>query len=423
MKKNKGYKMNNIDSRRDFIKIVGLGSLVTLFPLQMNANTIPHVVIVGGGFSGATCAKYLKLWGGSSIDVTIVESNTTYTSPILSNLVLNGQKNTDDLSFNYQSHNVNYNINIVHKTVTAVNNTQKTITLSDSSTISYDKLVLAGGIDFTKVNNYDFAKVPHAWGSKEQIELLKTQIDTMVDGDDFIMSIPAAPYRCPPGPYERACVVADYLKNTKGFTNSKVIVLDANSDIIVEKDTFSSAFTSYGVDYKASCTIDSINDSTMEVTYTKNSVQNTIGGKVLNIIPNQKAASIVFTAGVNSGNFAPVNPLSYESIIKNNIYIIGDSQATAQPKAGHIGNSEAKICADAILRTLNSIALNSSPKTNSACYSPTSSNSASWLTAVFKYDTTSQSMVVAHSDAGASSTANYSKMFLWSGNLFSDTFG
>lgn len=414
--------MKTINSRRDFIKFVGLSSLASLTPTLLQGATIPHIVIVGGGFSGSTCAKYLKLWGGSSVDVTIIETNPLYTSPILSNLVLNGQKNTSNLAFNYQAHATKYKINVIHKTVSNVNSTSKTITLGDNTILSYDKLVLAAGIDFDKVSNYDITKVPHAWGSKEQIELLKTQIDTMVDGDDFIMSIPASPYRCPPGPYERACVVADYLKNTKGFTNSKVIVLDANSDIIVEKETFSSAFTSYGVDYKAGAIVTVVDDTTKSVTYTQNSVSNTLSGKVLNVIPNQKAASIVFTAGVNSGSFAPINPLSYESTIKNNIYIIGDSQATAQPKAGHIGNSEAKICADAILRTLNGIALNSAPKTNSACYSPTSSNSASWLTAVYKYDTNTQSMIKAYGESGASSTTNYNKMFLWSGNLFSDTF-
>ncbi len=414
--------MKNIDTRRDFIKFLGLSSLMAINPSLLKGATIPHIVIVGGGFSGATCAKYLKLWGGSSVDVTVVETNPTYTSPILSNLVLNGNKTTANLAFTYATLSNKYGINMIHSSVTNVDKTNKQLTLSNGSNLTYDKLVLASGIDFDKVSNYDITKVPHAWGPKDQIELLKTQIDTMVDGDDFIMTIPASPYRCPPGPYERACVVADYLKNTKGFSSSKVIVLDANANIIVEADTFGTAFTSYGVDYRPNSIVTAVDDSANSVTFTQSGTPTTISGKVLNVIPNQKAASIVFTAGVNSGNWAPVNPLSYESTIANNIYIIGDSQATAQPKAGHIGNSEAKICADAILRSLNNIALNQSPKTNSACYSPTSSNSASWLTAVYKYDSNTQSMVLANGAAGASTTTNYSKMFLWSGNLFSDTF-
>ena len=192
----------------------------------------------------------------------------------------------------------------------------------------------------------------------------------MVDGDTFTMTIPAAPYRCPPGPYERACVVADYLKNVKGFSNCKVNVLDANANITVEADTFGAKFAEYGVAYKPSTTVTEVDDETKTLTYTENSISKTLNSTVLNVIPKQKAASIVFTAEVNSGNWAPVNPLSYESIMANGIYIIGDSQGTGQPKAGHIGNSEAKVCADAILRTLNGVALYDSPKNKLSLLQP-----------------------------------------------------
>ena len=273
---------------------------------------------------------------------------------------------------------------------------------------------------------YDFTKVPHAWKAGEQTNLLKAQIDAMVDGDTFTMTIPAAPYRCPPGPYERACVVADYLKNVKGFTNCKVNVLDANPSITVEADTFGAKFSEYGVKYIPSATVTTVDDSTKTLTYTENGESKTLTSTVLNVIPKQKAAPIVFTAGVNTGNWAPINPLSYESTMASGIYIIGDSQGTKQPKAGHIGNSEAKVCADAILRTLNGVALYASPKTNSACYSPTSTTEASWLTAVYEYDSSTQSMVIAYDDgkpkSGPSDVSNYSKMFRWSENLFSDTF-
>ncbi len=272
------------------------------------------------------------------------------------------------------------------------------------------------------MNDYDFTKVPHAWKAGEQTNLLKAQIDAMADGDTFTMTIPAAPYRCPPGPYERACVVADYLKNTKGYSNCKVRVLDANPKIIVEADTFGAKFQEYGVEYIPLAEVSNVDDSNNILTYIENGESKTLHSTVLNVIPNQKAAPIVFAAEVNSGNWAPVNPLSYESVMASGIYVIGDSQATGQPKAGHIGNSEAKICADAILRTLNGVALYASPKTNSACYSPTSATEASWLSGVFKYDSVTQTMVLANIDAGTSAPENYSKMFMWSGNLFSDTF-
>ena len=411
-------------SRRDFMKFMGLSSVAAMavVPTIASGGVIPHIVIVGGGFSGATCAKYLKMWGGSSIEVTIVETNPTYVSPILSNLVLNGQKTTNNLSFTYSKLSSKYKINMIHSSVESIDKTGKALTLSNSRVLKYDKLVLAAGIDFDKVSDYDVTKVPHAWQSRDGINELKSQIETIKDGDTFVMSIPASPFRCPPGPYERACVVADYLKNTKRYSNSKVVVLDANPKIIVEEQTFSTVFANYGVDYRPSSVVTAVDDTTKTVTFMENGETKSLTAKVLNVIPNQKAAPVVFKAGVTSGNWAPINPLSYESVVASDIYIIGDSQATGQPKAGHIGNSEAKICADAILRKINSKALYTQPKTNSACYSPTSATQASWLTAVYKYDPTTQSMVVASKDAGAPSTKNYKKMFLWSGNLFADTF-
>lgn len=415
-------KTTHSNSRRNFMKFIGASSLFAITPGMANDTTTPHIVVVGGGFSGATCAKYLKMWGGSSVIVSIIEANPTYVSPILSNLVLNGQKTTSDLSFTYGDLSSKYGINMIHSTVNSVDKINQSLTLDNGNTVKYDKLVLASGIDFIQVNDYDFTKVPHAWKAGEQTNLLKAQIDAMVDGDTFTMTIPAAPYRCPPGPYERACVVADYLKNVKGFANCKVNVLDANANITVEADTFGAKFAEYGVVYKPNITVTAVDDNTKTLTYTENDESKTLTSKVLNVIPKQKAAPIVFKAGVNSGNWAPINPLSYESTVMNGIYIIGDSQGTGQPKAGHIGNSEAKVCADAILRTLNGVALYASPKTNSACYSPTSTTEASWLSAVFKYDSSTQSMVVANIAAGESTTSNYSKMFSWTGNLFSDTF-
>jgi len=404
------------------MKFLGASSLFAVTPGMAADTTTPHIVVVGGGFSGATCAKYLKMWGGSSVTVTIIEANPTYVSPILSNLVLNGQKTISDLSFTYGDLSSKYGVNMIHTTVDSVDKTNQTLMLANGSSVKYDKLVLAAGMDFIKVNDYDITKVPHAWKAGEQTDLLKAQIDAMVDGDTFTMTIPAAPYRCPPGPYERACVVADYLKNKKGFNNCKVNVFDANANITIEEETFTAKFAEYGVVYTPSTTVTNVDDSTRTLTYTENDESKTLSSTVLNVIPKQKAASIVFTAGVNTGNWAPINPLSYESVLTSGIYIIGDSQGTGQPKAGHMGNSEAKVCADAILRTLNGVTLYASPKTNSACYSPTSSTEASYITAVFKYDTNENKMVIANKGSGAPSTSNYDKMFSWSGNLFTDTF-
>ena len=420
--------MKSIINRRDFLRLLGFSATsFVLTPSLLKATAVPEILVIGGGFAGSTCAKYLKLWGGNSVNVTIIEPNINYVSPILSNLVLNNQKKISDITFNYQAHVNSYKINIKHSSVRSINKTNKILTLDDNSTLKYDYLVLAPGIDFNYINSYDTTAVPHAWIAGEQTTILKNQIDSMVDGDEFVMSIPKSPYRCPPGPYERACVVAHYLKYVKGFNNCKVTVLDANADIIVEKDTFLSAFTSYGVNYVPNATITNVNSDTKMVTYdTLVDIAVVKTAKVLNIIPNQKAAKIIFDTGLNSGNWASVDAISYESTISNGIYIIGDSQGTIQPKAGHIGNSEAKVCADAILRKINNIALYSNPKTNSACYSPISTTQASWLTAVYEYDSSTKNMKLVSTGnypiSGSASTKNYNKMFGWSTNLFKDTF-
>ena len=357
-------------NRRDFFKLSAVAAVTMAAQSLKATTTIKKAVVVGGGFSGATCAKYLKLWGGKSIDVTLIEPNSTYTSPILSNLVLNNAKEISNLQFTYDNLK-SYGINIINQKATSFDIAKKTLTLKNNTTLNYDKLVLAPGIDFDYVNNYDITKIPHAWIAGGQTTILKKQIDALKDGDTFVMSIPKAPYRCPPGPYERACVIADYLID-KGV-NINVIVLDENPDIIVEKNSFSAKFNEYSIDYRANSAVANVDDANMQITYNQNGNSSTINAEVINVIPNQKAGEAVFLAGVNdSSGFAPVDTKSYESLLKKDVHIIGDAHKSSQPKAGHIGNGEGKICADAILRELNGYTIYDKPKTNSTCYSPVS---------------------------------------------------
>ncbi len=410
-----------IMKRRDFIKLSAVAALSLTVPNIVRAANNPRVVVVGGGFSGATCAKYLKLWGGSGIDVVLIEPNATYTSPILSNLVLNNVKNISELRFGYNSLR-QYGVQVIHKKVINFDTENKRVSLDDGTSITYNKLVLAPGIDFIYPNSYDITKIPHAWIAGEQTLFLKNVIDSLQNGDRFVMSIPKAPYRCPPGPYERACVVADYLKD-RGLS-VEIIVLDENADIIVEKDSFGAKFREYGIDYRPNSKVTYVNDQTFEVTYTQNGSSHTISARGINIIPNQKGGQAIFLAGVNDGNFAPVDTKNYESLIKKDVHVIGDAHHSSQPKAGHIGNGEAKVCAEAILRELSGYELYSAPKTNSTCYSPVSNTEATWLTAIYQYDPTTKDMkiVPGYPKAGTPSSQNFSDMFKWSGNLFSDTF-
>jgi NADPH-dependent 2,4-dienoyl-CoA reductase/sulfur reductase-like enzyme len=412
-------------SRRRFLKTLGIGAGIVAAPGIIQAATSrPQVIVVGGGFAGATAAKYLRHWS-AAVDVTLVEPNANYASPILSNLILNGQRQLSQLTFNYSNLSAKYGVKVVQDRVTEVDSNNQTITLGSGGKLAYDRLVLAPGIDFMPVSGLDFSKVPHAWQSGAQVQLLRQQLAAMPAGGTFVMSIPAAPYRCPPGPYERACVVADYLQRNK--PGSKVIVLDANPDIIVERETFQHAFTStYSsiVEYVPNVDLQAV-DSAQRIAMTG---FGDYRGDVLNIIPPHQAGSIIHQAGLANdpgGRWAGVNPLSYESTAAANIHVIGDSQATGQPKAGHIANAEAKVCADAILRLLDGREPYAAPVTNSACYSPLSADTASWLTAVFSYDAASRSMKLVPGSLGASASAtnkHYRKMFDWSDSLFADTF-
>ena len=412
-------------SRRKFLQSLGGATAVASFPtIVKSATASAKVVVVGGGFAGATAAKYLKHWS-PDLDVTLVEPNAQYQSPILSNLVLNGRMSLNQITFNYNALANTHGVNVVTDWVQSIDGAAKKVELGSGTMLDYDRLIVAPGIKFNPVPGLDFNKIPHAWKSGDQVLLLKQQIDAMPNGGTFVMTIPPAPYRCPPGPYERACLVADYLKTNK--PGAKVIVLDANADILVEKDIFSHAFNvTYAgiVEYHTNVALQSV-DSDAKIAVTD---KGDFNADVLNVIPVHSAGDIITSSGLANhptGRWANVNPLSYESTAVAGIHVIGDSQGTGQPKAGHIANAEAKVCADAVIRLLAGNQPYGAPMTNSACYSPISTDTATWLTGVFAYDAATESMKVVPGSGGSANSVsqeNYRDMFDWSGNLFADTF-
>lgn len=413
-------------TRRDFLRIAGSTAALaaTTSFARRAAAAAPRVVVVGGGFAGATAAKYLRHWGGN-IDVTLVDATPSHVSCILSNLVLNGRVGLSGITFDYENLRAKYGVKPRQGQVIEVDAVTQRVRLADGSRLPYDRLVLAPGIDFDAVPGLDASLVPHAWKAGPQTLLLKSQLTAMPAGGTVVQTIPLTPYRCPPGPYERACVIADFLKRKK--PGSKIIVLDANPGIVAEKNTFTRAFTqTYAgiLEYRAGVTLLGV-DSPRRIAITS---AGEVRGSVLNVIPRQRAGGIVAAAGLAndpSGRWAAVNPLSYESTAVANIHVIGDSQGTGQPKAGHIANGEAKVCTDAIVRAFAGQAPDPAPMTNSACYSPITYGTASWLTAVFAYDPVSgtmKSVPEAAGEASAPSSENFEKMFEWATNLFSDTF-
>ncbi len=438
-------------SRRRFLGLAGAAAAVGVAgPIAAREVTsadaaVAPVVVVGGGMAGASVAKYVRLWSARTIPVTLIDANPDYTSSIMSNLVLNGQRTLSSLKFGWSTLKSTYGVNTLRGRVTAVNPAKRTVTYTNTSglpiTIGYSRLVLAPGVDFLPIPGLtgtaaNQAKVVHAWQAGPQTQSLRDQLVAMPVDGTFLLTIPKAPYRCPPGPYERACVVADWIKKNRrstGYSKPQVYVLDANAGILAEPHNFSTAFNNIHagvVSYVPNATVVSVDANAGKIMTTAG----TFTGNVLNVIPDHTAGKIARDAGLatapaaGGGVFCPVNVLTYESTVAPGVHVLGDASATTQPKAGHVANAEAKVCADALVRLLSSPALpvHPAPVTNSACYSPITATTASWLSVVYHYDPVSQTMKAAPGqpvEAPSITTGNYKQMNTWFKVLMSDTFG
>lgn len=413
-------------NRRQWLMAAAAAGLLPLSyaqtgPLKANA----RVIIIGGGMAGTTLAKYLRLWG-TNIDVTLIDRNAKYTSNIMSSLVLTGQRTITSLQYAYTTLKQKYGVKVLTDEVLAVDPAGKKVTLASGKVLVADRIVMAPGISFDPVPGLtDPLAMPHAWQAGVQTTTLRKQLLAMPANGTVVMSIPKVPYRCPPGPYERACVLADWLKKNK--RQAKLLVLDANPDFVTEKDNFSNAFFNlHGsvIEYRTSTEVLSADAATMTLQTTTGPVS----GSVINLIPRQRCGPIVAATGLanaTEGRFAGVSVLNYESTVSPGVHIIGDSSATTQPKAGHIANQEAKVCADAIVRAFAGEQPDPAPVTNSACFSTITMTQASWLEAVFQYDPVTRLMTPVANATGASigwSGDNFDQMNTWFKALMADSF-
>jgi NADPH-dependent 2,4-dienoyl-CoA reductase/sulfur reductase-like enzyme len=311
---------------------------------------------VGGGFAGATCARYLRR-SDPGLAVTLVEPNPTFTACPFSNAVLAGLRDLREQRFGYQVLRAE-GIGVLHATATGVDPQRRQVRLADDTSLPYDRLVLAPGIDFRweAISGYGEAaaqQMPHAWKAGEQTLLLRRQIEAMPDGGLVVMAVPANPYRCPPGPYERASLIAHYLKATK--PRSKLLVLDA-------KDSFSKQrlFTAaWGQLYPGLLEWVPLSQGGKVIavdpgTHTVSTDFERYRAAVANIIPPQRAGRIAEAAGVaDRTGWCPINPVSFESRLQPNIHVLGDAAvAGAMPKSAFAANAQAKICAVAIVTLL-----------------------------------------------------------------------
>ena len=234
--------------RRDFLKVgTAAGAMASLYGCAGGGKASGHVVVVGGGYGGATIAKYLRMWSEGGVQVTLIERNPTFISCPISNLVIGGTKTMEDITVSYDGLKNKWGVRVIQDEVVAVDAAKRSISLKAGGAMTYDRLVLSPGVDFMwdqipGLNNADAqAKILHAWKAGPQTIALRKQLEDMKNGGTYAIAIPKAPYRCPPGPYERACLVADYFKKNK--PKSKVVILDANEDVMSKKGLFTKAWT------------------------------------------------------------------------------------------------------------------------------------------------------------------------------------
>jgi sulfide dehydrogenase [flavocytochrome c] flavoprotein subunit len=366
-------------NRRSFIKLLGAATGVGLAGVpyvSTAAEIMPkkdrRVVVVGGGYGGNIVAKYIRMTD-PSIEVVLIDRDKTFISCPYSNLIIGGIRKIEENTITRDGLAKNHGVKLVYGEVTGVDTAAKKVIMADG-TIAYDRLVLSPGIDFRfeEIEGYDPVEtpkvIPHAWKAGEQTLLLRKQLEQMPDGGVVVLSIPVTPYRCPPGPYERISQMAWYLKNHK--PKSKIIVLDANPDIVSKAGLFRKAWKTYYdgmIDYHANNKVVKVNAKNRSVDTGVEEVK----GDVVNLVPPQKAGLIAHKAGVvgEDKKWCPVDQVTYESTIAKGVHIIGDSCiAGAMPKSGHSANSQAKVCALNIVALMNGKEPDS-PSQSNVCYS------------------------------------------------------
>jgi len=419
--------------RRDFLKTIGAASTVAAIPgCATMGGASGKVVVIGGGYGGATAAKYIRMWSEGRIDVTVVEPNPAFISCPISNLVLGGSKQIADVTVSYDNLVQRHGVKLVRDTATAVDPDKRTVKLASGQELPYDRLILSPGVDFMwdkvpSLNNADAqAKILHSWKAGAQTVALRDQLVAMPDGGIFVISIPVAPYRCPPGPYERACQVAWYFKRAK--PKSKVLILDGNGDVTSKGPLFKKAWAEEYkgiVEYRPNHVLTDVDVATRTAKF---EVQDAVKADVLNVIPPQRASAIARSAGVVTANdrWCDVDFLTFESVKVKNIHVLGDSIqiATGMPKSAHMANQHAKVCAAAVVALLAGQAPNPTPVLTNTCYSFITDKDVVHVCSVHQYDKEKKTVLPVAGSGGVSPAMNELEgryAFNWAKNIWADT--
>lgn len=422
-------------NRRSFLRSLGVVAAGGALHVPMAAaaagsadGKAGHVVVVGGGYGGATVARYLRMWSNGTVKVTLIEREAHFVSCPISNLVIGGLKDMADITLSYDKLRTRWGIEVVTDEVVGIDVGKRELRLGGGRTIAYDRAVLSPGIDFLIDDVPGLAgnleRIPHAWKAGPQTVLLRQQLESMDDGGVVAIHIPKVPYRCPPGPYERACLVANYLLEHK--PRSKLLVLDSNPEIQSKKGLFTKAFEGRykdNLEYVPNSTLVSVNAETMTAELDFSEVQ----ASVLNVIPPQRAGRIVDMLGVEliNGRWVDVDWLTMEAKGAPNVHVLGDAifPAPTMPKSGHMANQHAKVAAAAILNLLAGQAPSAEPLVMNTCYSFVDARNAMHVASVHQFNAEKHTFLPAEGSGGVSVAANEleAKYALsWAQNIWSD---
>ena len=383
--------------RRDLLKALGaaagnLGLAACAAP-SLNVPAGSRVVVVGGGFGGATAAKYLRLLSGGTIAVVLVEPDAAFVSCPVSNLVLAGARQLGEMTLPFETLTRRHGVRVVRDTVAGIDATQRVAVLASGERLRYDKLVLSPGVEmmWDEVGGLRAAseagQMLQAWKAGPQTQALRRQLEAMPDGGVFAIAIPEVPYRCPPGPYERACVVASYFRAAK--PRAKVLVLDANDDVTSKGALFKQVWAeSYAgmLEYRPQHKATSVDAATRTIRF---EFQDDVRADVLNVLPPMRAGAIAVQSGLANSNarWCNVDYLNFESTAARHIHVLGDAiqVAPAMPKSGHMANSQAKVVAAAIVAELNGWEIDPAPMLATTCYSYVDTQRAIHVASVHSY--------------------------------------
>ncbi len=405
--------------RRQFVQTVAAGSALSSLGFISGCATSAgsgagHVVVIGGGFAGSTAAKYIRKFSDGAVRVTLIEPNAAFVSCPISNLVLNGAKNINDITTPYDNLSRRHGVTVVRATVASIDADKRSVTLSDGSKVSYDRLIVSPGVDFMYETIPGLgtaaaqAEVLHAWKAGAQTVALRKQLEAMPDGGVYALAIPRAPYRCPPGPYERACMVADYFKRAK--PKSKVVLFDANDDIQSKKGLFMKAWSQHYaglIEYRPKHRVVDVDVKTKTLKFDFN---DDFRAAVLNVIPDMRAGDIAVKTGLATANkrWCEVDFLTYESKAAKNVHILGDSIQTApgMPKSGHMANQHGKTCAAAVVSLLMGKEPPQMPIFANTCYSFVTPGDVVHVASIHRYDKDKKTMLTVPGSGGISSAAS-----------------